>query len=45
MTIIAGTFSGIIQTLRDQGFLYLADVKWISQPSRVNGRWSCEVVS
>jgi hypothetical protein len=43
MTIIAGTFNGIIQALQLRGFLYLVDVKWISQPSRVNGCWSCEV--
>ncbi|WP_248769103.1 hypothetical protein [Pseudomonas sp. MWU12-2345] len=44
MSIIAGSLEEIVQALQLQGFLFLVDVKWIRQPSRVNGRWRCEVM-
>lgn len=43
MTIIAGSFDGITEALRNQGFLFLVDVKWIKQPLLVSGRWRCSV--
>lgn len=45
MSIIAGSFKGITEALRNQGFLFLVDVKWIEQPRRVNGQWRCEVAN
>ena len=45
MSIIAGSFEGIAEALRNRGFLLLVDVKWVKQPSRENGRWSCEVAA
>lgn len=45
MSIIAGSFEGIAEALRNRGFLFLVDVKWINQPRRVNGRWRCKVVA
>ncbi|MCK9802126.1 hypothetical protein M1B34_31820 [Pseudomonas sp. MAFF 302030] len=43
MTIIAGSFKGIAEALRNQGFLFLVDVKWIEQPCKCAGRWTCRV--
>ena len=43
MTIIAGSFKGIAEALRNQGFLFLVDVKWIEQPCKSAGRWTCRV--
>lgn len=44
MSIVAGSFEGIAEALRNRGFLLMVNVKWIRQPSRVNGRWRCEVM-
>ena len=43
MTIIAGSFTGIVEALRNLGFLLLAEVKWIEQPCKCAGRWTCKV--
>ena len=43
MTIIAGSFTGIVEALRNRGFLLLAEVKWIQQPVTRSGRWTCKV--
>lgn len=43
MTIIARSFEGIAEALRNQGFLFLVDVKWIEQPCKCAGRWTCKV--
>ena len=43
MTIIAGSFKGIAEALRNQGFLFLVDVKWIEQPCKCSGLWTCKV--
>ena len=43
MTIIARSFKGIAEALRNQGFLFLVDVKWIEQPCKCAGRWTCKV--
>jgi len=43
MSIIAGSFEGIAEALRNRGFLLMVNVKWIRQPTRTNGRWRCEV--
>ena len=45
MSIVSGSLEGIVQALQLQGVLFLVDVKWIRQPTRVNGRWRCEVMS
>ena len=37
MTIIAGSFKGIAEALRNQGFLFLVDIKWIEQPCKCAG--------
>lgn len=44
MTIIAGSFTGIVEALRNRGFLLLAEVKWIEQPCKYAGRWTCKVM-
>ena len=44
MTIIAGSFTGIVEALRNRGFLLLAEVKWIEQPCKCAGRWTCRVM-
>jgi len=44
MTIIAGSFEGIVEALRNRGFLFLAEVKWLKQPSKSAGRWICKVM-
>ncbi|MGX9761901.1 hypothetical protein [Pseudomonas shahriarae] len=43
MTIIAGSFTGIVEALRNRGFLLLAEVKWIEQPCKCAGRRTCKV--
>lgn len=43
MTIVAGSFEGIVEALRNRGFLLVADVKWIDQPCKCAGRWICKV--
>lgn len=43
MTIIAGSFEGIVEALRNRGFVFLAEVKWIDQPCKSEGRWTCKV--
>jgi len=43
MSIDNASFKGMTQALQLRGFLLVSDVQWIRQPSRVNGRWSCEV--
>lgn len=43
MTIIAVSFTGIVEALRNRGFLLLAEVKWIEQPCKCAGRWTCKV--
>jgi len=43
MTIIAGSFEGIVEALRNRGFLLFVDVKWIQQPRTRAGRWTCKV--
>lgn len=44
MTIIAGSFEGIVEALRNRGFLFLIDVKWIDQPCKCAGQWTCKVM-
>jgi hypothetical protein len=44
MTIIAGSFEGIVEALRNRGFVFLVDVKWIDQPCKFAGRWTCKVM-
>lgn len=41
MTIIAGSFKGLTESLKMQGFSFLKDVNWIKQPARVRGMWRC----
>lgn len=43
MTIIAGSFKGLTESLQMQGFSFLGDVNWIKQPVRVRGVWRCSV--
>jgi hypothetical protein len=44
MTISVDSFEGIVEALLARGFLFLVDVKWIKQPCRCSGCWSCEVM-
>lgn len=43
MTISVGSFEDIVKALRNRGFLLLVDVKWIQQPNKIAGQWTCEV--
>lgn len=43
MTIIAGSFKGLTESLQMQGFSFLGDVNWIKQPCKCAGRWICKV--
>ncbi|SUD43766.1 Uncharacterised protein [Pseudomonas fluorescens] len=43
MNIEAGSFEEVVEALRNQGFLFLVDVKWIEQPCKCAGRWTCKV--
>lgn len=44
MTIIIGSFEGIVEALKSGSFLFLIDVKWIDQPCKCAGRWTCKVM-
>lgn len=43
MNIEAGSFEEVVEALIRQGFLFLVDVKWIEQPCKCAGRWTCKV--
>lgn len=43
MNIEAGSFEEVVEALIRQGFLFLAEVKWIEQPCKCAGRWTCKV--
>lgn len=43
MTITGGSFVELVEALRNRGFLFLADVKWLKQPNKCDGRWTCKV--
>ena len=43
MNIEAGSFEEVVEALINQGFLFLAEVKWIEQPCKCAGRWTCRV--
>lgn len=44
MTITGSSFEEIVEALRNRGFLFLVDVKWVTQPCKCAGCWSCEVM-
>lgn len=43
MGIIAKDYTGLVKALLNAGLADFASIKWIRQPSRINGVWRAEV--